>query len=544
MERDRANQAEHLARRLRRLVRGQVLHDVAGLAAYAGETGPGMASDRPARVVLQAADEVDVEAGLGLAAELGVRVRARGAGTGARSAWPPPGHADEGRAEEGRAEERAGPAPEGRTRPPLLVIDASRHLVRPLAVDAQAGLAVIQPGIRLDAFQAWLRPLGLWWPLDLPGVPMASLGGLVATNAIGPRSLGFGTLRHRVEGLDVILGDGTREFFGPFGVGATRPMGSARTGRLVSRLFESAHREQAAIAAAAVDGHRPDGFAWDIFAPRSRRPYTSDGSVNLAHLLVGSQGGLAWFARLHLAVCPSPEARVSFRADCPGLAQAIALAKVLRAQDPWAVGFFPAPGRRAGVVLVAEFGGLPGPPKAGSRPFAARCDAVWRALAAGGATGIALVAEETAQDALWAEVCGASPRSRVIGRLLVPLGLEGGLVDLLAELRTTLAVAHREVVWAGHLGIDEWCLVALAPAASGPGGGLSERTPVWDEVGRRLSARLAARPGARPMAAARVRLAALDQELRQAFDPDARLAAGLRAPELPWSGFTAQTPPE
>src|SRR5205814_1385575 len=42
----------------------------------------------------------------------------------------------------------------------------------------------------------------------------------------------------------------------------------------------------------------------DIFEPQSDYPYTSDGSVNWAHLLVGSEGTLAWTRSLTLKLGP------------------------------------------------------------------------------------------------------------------------------------------------------------------------------------------------------------------------------------------------
>ena len=50
----------------------------------------------------------------------------------------------------------------------------------------------------------------------------------------------------------------------------------------------------------------PDGYLLDAFHPRPQRPYTPDGSVNLAHLLAGSAGKLAWSARLHLRLLRRP----------------------------------------------------------------------------------------------------------------------------------------------------------------------------------------------------------------------------------------------
>jgi ssRNA-specific RNase YbeY (16S rRNA maturation enzyme) len=116
---------------------------------------------------------------------------------------------------------------------------------------------------------------------------------------------------HNVLGIDAILADGTQEFFGPFGAGASRPMGSARTGALVSRLFEIAARERDEIARAWPKVmRRVGGYNLDVFHPQSERPYTADGSPNLAHLLVGSEGTLAWFRRLHLKLARLPRHKV------------------------------------------------------------------------------------------------------------------------------------------------------------------------------------------------------------------------------------------
>ena len=54
---------------------------------------------------------------------------------------------------------------------------------------------------------------------------------------------------------------------------------------------------------------RVGGYNLDIFEPRSQRPYTPDGGLNLAHLLVGSEGTLAWTRRLTLKLSPLPGAK-------------------------------------------------------------------------------------------------------------------------------------------------------------------------------------------------------------------------------------------
>ena len=55
---------------------------------------------------------------------------------------------------------------------------------------------------------------------------------------------------------------------------------------------------------------RVGGYNLDVYAPQSVRPYTSDGSVNLAHLLVGSEGTLAYFSRITLQLARLPAHRV------------------------------------------------------------------------------------------------------------------------------------------------------------------------------------------------------------------------------------------
>ena len=64
---------------------------------------------------------------------------------------------------------------------------------------------------------------------------------------------------------------------------------------------------------------RVGGYNLDVFAPQSVRPYTADGSVNLAHLLVGSEGTLAYFSRITLQLAPLPAHRVLGVVNFPSL---------------------------------------------------------------------------------------------------------------------------------------------------------------------------------------------------------------------------------
>jgi glycolate oxidase FAD binding subunit len=75
------------------------------------------------------------------------------------------------------------------------------HAAGDLVVTAQAG-------VPLARLQEALRPAGQWLALD-PPEPGATLGGVVAANASGPRRLRYGTVRDLLIGVTVVLADGT-----------------------------------------------------------------------------------------------------------------------------------------------------------------------------------------------------------------------------------------------------------------------------------------------------------------------------------------------
>lgn len=102
-----------------------------------------------------------------------------------------------------------------------------------------------------------------------------------------------GTAASGVATLDLLLADGTAETFGPFGEADVRPLQSVATQRLVPALFQLAGGADAAACLAATAWparHRLDAL-------RPRAPH----GVNLAHLLLGHGGVLAWVegATLH-----------------------------------------------------------------------------------------------------------------------------------------------------------------------------------------------------------------------------------------------------
>lgn len=69
-------------------------------------------------------------------------------------------------------------------------------------------VATVQAGITLDSVQTALAAANQMLAVDPPGAG-STIGGLIATNASGPRRLRYGTIRDLLIGITVVLPDGT-----------------------------------------------------------------------------------------------------------------------------------------------------------------------------------------------------------------------------------------------------------------------------------------------------------------------------------------------
>jgi len=263
-----------LARQLRKNTRGEVLFDAASRGRYA--TDASIYQIMPVGVFVPTCEE-DIHSALAIARELQVPVLARGGGTSQC----------------------------GQTTGAALVIDHSKHFRKLLQVDAARRVAVVQPGLVLDHLNTALKPHGLWFPVDVSTSAQATLGGMAGNNSCGSRSIAYGNMVHNVLGASAWLADGSLLDFGPV-AGL-----SGRAGAIATFVHQLAQQH-----AAEIDEKWPKvlrrvgGYNLDIFRNQSERPYTADGSVNLAHLLVGSEGTLACTRSLTLQLSELPRGKV------------------------------------------------------------------------------------------------------------------------------------------------------------------------------------------------------------------------------------------
>jgi FAD/FMN-containing dehydrogenase/Fe-S oxidoreductase len=196
----------------------------------------------------------------------------------------------------------------GQTVGQALVIDNSKHLNGIVGFDKEAMTVTVQPGVVLDHLNAWLKPHGLWFPVDVSTAAQCTIGGMAGNNSCGSRSLHYGNMVHNVLAIDAWLADGTQAEFAEFSTMLASP--SARVRELAQKIQAIAAREKDEIAARFPKVlRRVGGYNLDVFHPQSERPYTADGGVNLAHLLVGSEGTLAYSRQITLKLAPLPKAK-------------------------------------------------------------------------------------------------------------------------------------------------------------------------------------------------------------------------------------------
>ncbi len=83
-----------------------------------------------------------------------------------------------------------------------------RGLDRILDVDTHAMVARVEPGALLGDLQRLLAPDGLFFAPDPTSEQESTIGGAIACNASGPRTLRYGPTRQHVRALKIVFADG------------------------------------------------------------------------------------------------------------------------------------------------------------------------------------------------------------------------------------------------------------------------------------------------------------------------------------------------
>lgn len=182
-----------------------------------------------------------------------------------------------------------------------IVMDVSRYMNRILLIDPFHRIARVQPGVVRDELNMALKPYGLFFSPETSTSNRCCIGGMVGNNSCGTHSLIYGSTRHHVVSLRVMLADGT--------------VHEVRTDRwpdTESALLNSIHEQLTAwqqdkevvrqLAEAFPDKRirrRSCGYALDECL---------EGEViNLPALITGSEGTLCVVTEITVSLDPLPE---------------------------------------------------------------------------------------------------------------------------------------------------------------------------------------------------------------------------------------------
>ncbi|MBO6518663.1 MAG: FAD-binding protein [Rhodospirillales bacterium] len=276
---------EKLAKRIDKAVSGRVLFDPFSRGRYA--TDASFYQIEPVGVVVpETAD--DVRAVIDIARDEGMPVLPRGGGTSQC----------------------------GQTVGEAIVLDTSKFMNNVLEFDASSRTARVEPGIVLDRLNAYLKPHGLWFPVDVSTSSRATIGGMTGNNSCGSRSIRYGTMRDNVRAIDAVLADGADMHFGEVSDNQTMAHLSDTQRDLVAKLLGIGRDNEELIKARFPDlMRRVGGYNIDALMPAgparggwdNQTVHQSAALPNLAHLLIGSEGTLAFSTSVDIDLQPLPK---------------------------------------------------------------------------------------------------------------------------------------------------------------------------------------------------------------------------------------------
>ena len=335
-----------LAERLRREIEGEVWFDPASRGRYS--TDASIYQIEPIGVVAPRSAE-DIARTIAVCREAGAPVLPRGAGTSQC----------------------------GQTVGEAVVVDTSRHLHRVVRFDEKARRVTVEPGIVLDRLNAWLKPKGLFFPVDVSPANRATIGGMAGNNSCGSRSIRYGNMVHNVHAISTILASGSAIRFGEVSGNLAGVTGDDHYSDLIRRMRALGAREADEIARrfprllrrvggynidTLVPGGAASGMADDMTAGLTNGMVNrvTDGTTgamagnatrgtagafagpvtgahNMAHLLVGSEGTLGFFTEVELDLQPIPTHRVLGVCHFPAFHDAMSTTQHIVALGPSAV---------------------------------------------------------------------------------------------------------------------------------------------------------------------------------------------------------------
>jgi FAD/FMN-containing dehydrogenase/Fe-S oxidoreductase len=186
-------------------------------------------------------------------------------------------------------------------------LDCSKYLRRILHVDPAARIAIVEPGVVLDELNENVKQHGLHFAPDVATSSRATIGGMIANNSCGARSVMYGRTVDHVKAVQVVLSDGSICNWGepnsPAQLARNDRFASDLAGRCESMLADVRDTLAEEIAARFPNVLRSNGgYALD-------RLKQDRGRINAETLICGSEGTLGVVTGAVLGLTPLPKCR-------------------------------------------------------------------------------------------------------------------------------------------------------------------------------------------------------------------------------------------
>ncbi|HJU42245.1 MAG TPA: FAD-linked oxidase C-terminal domain-containing protein [Vicinamibacterales bacterium] len=291
-----------LQRDLERAIDGEVRFDNVSRALYS--TDASVYQIEPLGVVVPRSQEAVIQA-VNIAANHGVPITPRGGGTS-------------------QAGQSIGAG---------LVMDTSKYLNRIIEINPDERWARVEPGVVLDELNATLRQYQLRFAPDVSSASRATVGGMMANNSSGARSVLYGKTIDHVREQRVVLADGALAHFRP--LTADERQRAERGDSIEARAYR-AIPELSVRHAPEIERRFPKvlrrvgGYNLDAFVDPAR-------PVDLTRIIVGSEGTLGFITDATIALVPLPAQKVVLTIEFDSVLDALGATPVVLTHRPSAV---------------------------------------------------------------------------------------------------------------------------------------------------------------------------------------------------------------
>jgi len=193
-----------------------------------------------------------------------------------------------------------------------IVVDVSKHMTNILELNQEEKWVRVQPGVILDELNQYLERFGLFFGPETSTSNRCMIGGMVGNNACGAHSLIYGSTRDHLLEAETILADGSKVVFDQLTNDELRKKTKLKNleGQIYNHLYETFSQRAVRENIRKEFPHseikrRNTGYAIDIIS--QQQPFEPGGpAFNLAKLIAGSEGTLAFITSIKLNLVPLP----------------------------------------------------------------------------------------------------------------------------------------------------------------------------------------------------------------------------------------------